>query len=81
MIFGGMSLLWFNRPSVQASLMTCVGLGLVLVCFGTKAGGTWSGWSATGAGAMAVLLFGLLGSGLIDQSQKATAAATQIAEK
>jgi hypothetical protein len=60
MIFAGMGLLWFNRPSLQASLMTCVGLGLVLVCFGTRAGGTWSGWSATGAGAMVVLLFGLL---------------------
>jgi hypothetical protein len=56
----GISLSIFGNNILLSSLMTCVGFGIVLVTFGSKAGGTWAGWSATGAGAMAIILFLLL---------------------
>jgi hypothetical protein len=57
---GGVSLSFLGSNVLLSSLMTCVGFGIVLVTFGSKAGGTWAGWSATGAGAMAIVLFLLL---------------------
>jgi len=34
-----------------------VGFGLVLAAFGSKASGSWAGWTITGSGAMAIVLF------------------------
>ena len=47
LIAAGISLLVTGRPSLLSSLMTCVGFGIVLVAFGSTAGGSWGGWSAT----------------------------------
>ena len=60
LVFFGVGLLVVGRSSLLSSLMTCVGFGIVLASFGSKAGGSWAGWSATGAGAMAVILFLIL---------------------
>jgi hypothetical protein len=57
LVFVGISFLAFGEGSLLSSLMTCVGFGIVLATFGSKAGGTWAGWSATGAGAMSIILF------------------------
>jgi hypothetical protein len=57
LVIGGIGLSIFGNNVLLSSLMTCVGFGIVLVTFGSKAGGTWAGWSATGAGAMAIILF------------------------
>jgi hypothetical protein len=57
---GGVAMIAFNKAPLLASLTTCVGFGLVLASFGSRAGGAWGGWSATGAGAMAIFLFLLL---------------------
>src|ERR1700745_3728128 len=56
----GIGLLVVGKASLLSSLMTCVGFGIVLASFGSKAGGAWAGWTATGAGAMAILLFLIL---------------------
>lgn len=58
----GVALLLAGKTSLIISLMTCVGFGLVLAAFGSKAGGAWGGWTATGAGAgaMSILLFLIL---------------------
>jgi hypothetical protein len=56
----GLSFLWVGKTSLLASLLTCVGFGLVLASFGSKAGGSWAGWTTTGAGAMAIILFLIL---------------------
>jgi hypothetical protein len=60
MVIAGIGLIIAGKPSVSSTLMTCVGFGLLLVAFGSRASGSWGSWSATGAGAMAVLLFLLL---------------------
>ena len=60
LILIGIGLFIAGKASLLSSLMTCVGFGIVLASFGSKAGGSWAGWSTTGAGAMAVLLFLLL---------------------
>jgi len=60
LILIGVGLLIGGKSSLLSSLMTCVGFGIVLASFGSKAGGSWAGWSATGAGALAILLFLLL---------------------
>lgn len=52
--------LGLDRASPAAALTTCVGFGIILAAFGARASGSWAGWSAAGAGAMAVLLFLLL---------------------
>lgn len=57
LVFFGIILLVEEKSSLLSSLMTCVGFGIVLACFGSKAGGAWAGWTATGAGAMAIILF------------------------
>lgn len=56
----GIVLLLFDGDRTVSALTICVGFGLVLAAFGSKAGGAWAGWSATGAGAMAIILFLLL---------------------
>jgi hypothetical protein len=56
----GIALLSFGRTPLIASLMTCGGLGIVLASFGSKAGGSWAGWSVTGSCAMTIALFMLL---------------------
>lgn len=53
----GTAILFFGRNQVASSLTICVGFGLVLAAFGARVSGSWAGWSVTGAGAMAVLLF------------------------
>lgn len=53
----GTAILFLGRSQVASSLTICVGFGLVLAAFGAKVSGSWAGWSVTGAGAMAVLLF------------------------
>jgi len=60
LIFVGIGLLFFGRGSLLSSLMTCVGFGVVLASFGARAGGSWAGWTVTGAGALAIALFLLL---------------------
>jgi hypothetical protein len=60
LVVAGIGLIIAGKPSVSSNLMTCVGFGLLLVSFGSRASGSWGSWSATGAGAMAVLLFLLL---------------------
>ena len=57
LIFVGIGLFSFGRAPLLASLMTCVGFGLVLASFGSTAQGSWAGWSVTGSGAMAIVLF------------------------
>jgi hypothetical protein len=58
---GGGVLILLGRTAPQlATLMTCVGFGIVLASFGARAAGTYKGWSATGAGALTVMLFLLL---------------------
>ena len=58
LIFSGAGLLLVSgTPALLSSLMTCVGFGIVLAAFGSQAGGSWAGWTATGAGAMAIILF------------------------
>ena len=52
LVLGGIGLSFFGGNSIMSSLTTCVGFGLVLASFGSRAGGSWAGWSATGAGAM-----------------------------
>ncbi|MBY3347365.1 HEAT repeat domain-containing protein [Rhizobium laguerreae] len=56
----GTIILFLGKNQVASSLTICVGFGLVLAAFGAKVAGSWAGWSATGAGAMAVLLFIIL---------------------
>lgn len=41
-------------------LTLCVGFGLILTGFGTRATGTWKSWNVAGAGAAATMLFLLL---------------------
>lgn len=53
----GTGILFLGRNPVASSLTICVGFGIVLAVFGTQVSGRWAGWSATGAGATAVLLF------------------------
>ncbi|POF30565.1 hypothetical protein [Roseibium marinum] len=53
----GTTILFMGRNQVASSLTICVGFGIVLAMFGTQVSGRWAGWSATGAGATAVLLF------------------------
>ncbi|WP_299818626.1 hypothetical protein [uncultured Roseibium sp.] len=53
----GTAILFMGRNQVASSLTICVGFGIVLAMFGTQVSGRWAGWSATGAGATAVLLF------------------------
>jgi hypothetical protein len=57
LIFVGIGIFSFGRAPLLASLMTCVGFGLVLASFGSTAQGSWAGWSVTGSGAMAIVLF------------------------
>ena len=57
LIFLGIGLLFYGRGSLLSSLMTCVGFGIVLASFGSTAKGTWAGWTVTGAGALAIVLF------------------------
>jgi hypothetical protein len=57
LVFLGIGLLAMGRGSLLSALMTCVGFGIVLASFGSKAGGSYAGWSVTGAGAMAIALF------------------------
>ena len=57
LIFVGIGVLSFGRGSLLSSLMTCVGFGLVLASFGSTAKGSWAGWTVTGAGALAIVLF------------------------
>lgn len=57
LVFCGIGLLSFGRGSQLSSLMTCVGFGLVLASFGSTAKGGWAGWTVTGAGALAIVLF------------------------
>lgn len=56
LILLGLWFLWENKVSLLSSLLTCVGFGLVLASFGSKAGGSWAGWTTTGAGAMTIVL-------------------------
>jgi hypothetical protein len=42
------------------SLAMCIGFGLVLAAFGTRAAGTWQTWSVAGSGGIAIVLFLLL---------------------
>jgi len=56
----GTTILFLGKNPVASSLTICVGFGLVLAAFGARVAGNWAGWSATGAGAMAVLLFIIL---------------------
>ena len=63
LIFLGVGFLCFGRSSLLSSLMTCVGFGLVLASFESKASGSWAGWTATGSGALAIVLL----HGLDDQ--------------
>lgn len=57
LIFVGIGIFSMGRAPLLASLMTCVGFGLVLASFGSTAQGSWAGWSVTGSGAMAIVLF------------------------
>lgn len=41
-------------------LTLCIGFGLILTGFGTRAAGTWKSWSVAGSGAAAVMLYLLL---------------------
>lgn len=49
-----------QMPKPLAGLTICVGFGIVLAAFGSRAGGTWGGFAAVGAAALAVMLFLLL---------------------
>ncbi|WFU54643.1 hypothetical protein QA639_34415 [Bradyrhizobium pachyrhizi] len=60
LIFFGIGLWSYGRGSQLSSLMTCVGFGLVLASFGSTAKGGWAGWTVTGAGALAIVLFLIL---------------------
>ncbi len=60
LILFGFSPLVAGKSSLVTSLMICVGFGIVLASFGSRAGGSWAGWTATGAGAMAVFPFLIL---------------------
>jgi hypothetical protein len=51
LILLGIGLLYVGRGSLLSSLMTCVGFGIMLASFGSKASGKWAGWTVTGAGA------------------------------
>jgi hypothetical protein len=53
----GVGLLSYGRGSLLSSLMTCVGFGIMLASFGSTAKGAWAGWTVTGAGATAIVLF------------------------
>ena len=55
LIFLGVGFLCFGRSSLLSSLMTCVGFGLLLASFGSKASGSRAGWTATGSGSLAIV--------------------------
>lgn len=46
-----------------SSLIICVGLGIILATLGTRATVKYRGWTITGGGAVAVVLFLLIGPG------------------
>lgn len=52
-----------------AVLCVCVGFGIILVAFGSQAGGKWTGFWATGAGALAVALYFILQGMPIQETQ------------
>jgi hypothetical protein len=55
-----MVVLFARLPQALAALTLCVGFGIVLASFGSRATGTWGGFAVVGAGALAVVLFLLL---------------------
>ncbi len=57
LVFLGTALLLVLSNALPSYLTICVGFGLVLASFGSRAGGVYAGLSATGAGAMALILF------------------------
>jgi hypothetical protein len=57
---GAALIVFTDRAFNLAVLMTCVGFGIILAAFGARAAGQWRSWSATGAGALAIVLFLLL---------------------
>src|SRR5262245_59367695 len=46
-----------DRAPQVGVLMTCVGFGIILAAFGSRAAGGWQKLTATGAGALAIGLF------------------------
>jgi hypothetical protein len=46
-----------EKALLLGQLTACVGFGIVLAAFGTRAQGTWRNWALAGAGASAVALF------------------------
>jgi hypothetical protein len=60
-IGGAVMLIFFGSQIPHpAALTLCVGFGIVLAAFGSRAAGSWGGFAVVGAGALAVLLFLLL---------------------
>lgn len=47
-------------PMPMTSLMVCIGFGLVLAAFGSRAQGAWGGFAVVGAAALSIVLFLLL---------------------
>ncbi len=62
LIVAGASMMGFVYPRLfnAGSLAMCIGFGLVLAAFGTRAAGTWQTWSVAGSGGIAIVLFLLL---------------------
>jgi hypothetical protein len=57
---GAAMMVLFARLFNAGSLAMCIGFGIVLAAFGTRAAGTWRSWSVVGCGGMAIALFLLL---------------------
>jgi hypothetical protein len=55
-----MVVLFAQVPQALATLTLCVGFGIVLAAFGSRAAGNWGGFAVVGAGGLAVVLFLLL---------------------
>jgi hypothetical protein len=62
LIVVGAAIMAFVYPRLfnAGSLAMCIGFGLVLAAFGTRAAGTWQTWSVAGSGGISIMLFLLL---------------------
>jgi hypothetical protein len=61
LIAAGIALFWKDDlPIALPALVICVGFGLVLSAFGSRAGGTIAGFAVVGSAALAVVLFVVL---------------------
>jgi hypothetical protein len=60
MSIAAVMLIFNERLLLLGQLTACVGFGIVLAAFGTRAQGTWRNWALAGSGASAAALFLIL---------------------